>query len=28
VPIQREMGLRMPDPEPEPVAVLTGPAHP
>jgi NADH dehydrogenase/NADH:ubiquinone oxidoreductase subunit G len=28
VPIQREMGLRLPDAEPEPVAVLTGPAHP
>jgi NADH-quinone oxidoreductase subunit G len=28
VPIQREMGLRLPDLEPEPAAVLTGPAHP
>jgi NADH-quinone oxidoreductase subunit G len=28
VPIQREMGLRAPDPEPEPTTVLVGPAHP
>ena len=28
VPIQREMSLRMPDPEPERPPVLVGPAHP
>jgi NADH dehydrogenase/NADH:ubiquinone oxidoreductase subunit G len=28
VPIQREMGLRLPDMEPEPAPVLVGPAHP
>jgi NADH dehydrogenase/NADH:ubiquinone oxidoreductase subunit G len=28
VPIQREMGLRLPDLEPEPTPVLVGPAHP
>jgi len=28
VPIQREMGLRLPDLEPEPEPVLIGPAHP
>jgi len=28
VPIQREMGLGLPDAEPEPMPVLSGPAHP
>jgi hypothetical protein len=28
VPIQREMSLRTPDPEPRPTPVLIGPAHP
>jgi len=28
VPIQREMSLQAPDPSPEPMPVLIGPAHP